>query len=202
MHVGRHHNHKVKTSNPAAIYHYKPHFTTINQSTIQSSINMPLTRRTHRTTATPRTARTTRSAAKPSLKTRLLGGGRRTHATTARKAPVTTTTTTTTRTTRTTGAHGHHATAAPVHHHKRHATMGDKVSGALMKLRGSLTRRPGLKVSRQCTSWLSFKHILMTIRLLALVACMALTAAMPAASTRPINSSRRQLRLAVPFTFV
>jgi hypothetical protein len=26
--------------------------------------------------------------------------------------------------------------------------MGDKVSGAMMKLRGSMTRRPGLKVSR------------------------------------------------------
>ncbi|KAF2025450.1 hypothetical protein EK21DRAFT_11073, partial [Setomelanomma holmii] len=85
--------------------------------------------------------RTTRSTARPSLKTRLMGGRR-----TARRAPATTTTTTTTtKTTRTTG--GHHATAAPVHHHKRHATMGDKVSGALMKLRGSLTRRPGLKAA-------------------------------------------------------
>ncbi|KAF1975993.1 hypothetical protein BU23DRAFT_364468, partial [Bimuria novae-zelandiae CBS 107.79] len=54
------------------------------------------------------------------------------------------TTTTTTKTTRTTrGAHG----ATTAHHHKRHATMGDKVSGALMKLRGSLTRRPGLKAA-------------------------------------------------------
>jgi hypothetical protein len=34
----------------------------------------------------------------------------------------------------------------PVVHHKRHATMGDKVSGAMMKLKGTLTRRPGLKV--------------------------------------------------------
>jgi hypothetical protein len=74
-------------------------------------------------------------------------GGRRTH---TKRAPATTTTTTTTRTTRTHGAHGVHGThgrAAPVHHHKRHATMGDKVSGMMMKLRGSLTRRPGLKVS-------------------------------------------------------
>jgi hypothetical protein len=30
---------------------------------------------------------------------------------------------------------------------KRHATMGDKVSGALMKLRGSLTSKPGLKAA-------------------------------------------------------
>jgi hypothetical protein len=29
---------------------------------------------------------------------------------------------------------------------RRRASIGDKVSGALMKLRGSLTRRPGLKV--------------------------------------------------------
>jgi len=102
---------------------------------------MPLT--SHRRTA-PRTTRTTRSTARPSLKTRLLGGGRKTHAT---RAPATTTTTTTTKTVRTTGGRHGHATAAPVHHHKRHATMGDKVSGALMKLRGSLTRRPGLKAA-------------------------------------------------------
>ncbi|KAF2199701.1 hypothetical protein GQ43DRAFT_344254, partial [Delitschia confertaspora ATCC 74209] len=33
------------------------------------------------------------------------------------------------------------------HHHKRHASMGDKVSGAMMKLRGTLTGRPGLKAA-------------------------------------------------------
>ncbi|KAG5928389.1 hypothetical protein E4U42_000736 [Claviceps africana] len=33
-----------------------------------------------------------------------------------------------------------------VHHQKRKASFGDKLSGALMRLRGSLTRRPGLKV--------------------------------------------------------
>ncbi|KAF1922051.1 hypothetical protein BDU57DRAFT_511177 [Ampelomyces quisqualis] len=105
---------------------------------------MPLT--SSRRTVAPHTTRTTRSSARPSLKTRLLGGGRKTRAT---RAPATTTTTTTTKTVRTTGGrhHGHATTAAPVHHHKRHATMGDKVSGALMKLRGSLTRRPGLKAA-------------------------------------------------------
>lgn len=96
--------------------------------------NMPMRR------TAPRTTRTT---ARPSLKTRLLGGKRRTH---TKRNPVTGTTTTTTTTTRTTRTSGG-TTAAPVHHHKRHATMGDKVSGALMKIRGSLTRRPGLKVS-------------------------------------------------------
>lgn len=100
---------------------------------------MPLMRRTHNTRAAPRT--TTRTTARPSLKTRLLGPKRA-----SRRTPATTTTTTTTKTVRTTGGRHHHGTAAPVHHHKRHATMGDKVSGALMKLRGSLTRRPGLKV--------------------------------------------------------
>ena len=123
--------------------------TTFQPQQKQQSIIMPM-RRTHHTTAAPRTtARTTR--ARPSLKTRLLGGGRATRRTPA----ATTTTTTTTKTTRTThgagahGAHGAHGThgATTAHHHKRHATMGDKVSGALMKLRGSLTRRPGLKVS-------------------------------------------------------
>ena len=38
------------------------------------------------------------------------------------------------------------ATAQPVHHHHRKPSVGDKISGALLKLRGSLTRRPGLKV--------------------------------------------------------
>ncbi|KAK7179162.1 hypothetical protein DPSP01_012064 [Paraphaeosphaeria sporulosa] len=106
---------------------------------------MPLTstRRTHHTTA-PRTTRTTRT--KPSLKTRLMGAPRTGTRTSARRAPATTTTTTTTKTTRTTHGAGHHG-ATTTHHHKRHATMGDKVSGALMKLRGSLTRRPGLKAA-------------------------------------------------------
>ncbi|KAK5114953.1 hypothetical protein LTR85_009991 [Meristemomyces frigidus] len=38
-------------------------------------------------------------------------------------------------------------TRAPAHHHQRKASVGDKVSGAMMKLRGSLTRRPGLKAA-------------------------------------------------------
>ncbi|KXL43627.1 hypothetical protein M433DRAFT_43075, partial [Acidomyces richmondensis BFW] len=33
------------------------------------------------------------------------------------------------------------------HHHKRRPSVGDKVSGAMMKLKGSLTRRPGLKAA-------------------------------------------------------
>jgi hypothetical protein len=46
--------------------------------------------------------------------------------------------------------HGHNTRStravAPVHHHRRKPTIGDKISGAMMKLKGSLTRRPGEKV--------------------------------------------------------
>ncbi|OCL07230.1 hypothetical protein AOQ84DRAFT_295472 [Glonium stellatum] len=70
-----------------------------------------------------------------------------------RRAPATTTTTTTTKTTRTAqGGYGTAGTAGTVgatgvHHHRRRPSMGDKVSGAMMKLRGTLTRRPGLKAA-------------------------------------------------------
>lgn len=37
-------------------------------------------------------------------------------------------------------------TAAPAHHHRRKPSVGDKVSGAMMKLKGSLTHKPGVKV--------------------------------------------------------
>lgn len=42
------------------------------------------------------------------------------------------------------GTHG--GTTAPVHHHKRHVTLRDKIGGAMMKLRGSLTHRSDVKV--------------------------------------------------------
>ena len=74
--------------------------------------------------------------------------------------PITGTTTTKTTTTQKThphgvGHHGHGGTgpmagsgrpAAPATHHRRKASMGDKVSGALTKLKGSLTGRSGKKV--------------------------------------------------------
>lgn len=93
-------------------------------------------------------ARTT-TTRKPSLLARLRG---------APKTTTTThTTTTTTRRSPRTGILGgrknkrtnnyNTTTGAPVQHHRRKVSMGDKVSGAMMKLRGSLTRRPGLKVS-------------------------------------------------------
>lgn len=58
--------------------------------------------------------------------------------------------TTTTTTTRRHGFFGRRRTAV-VHHQKRHATLGDKVSGALMKLKGTILRRPGVKVSATST---------------------------------------------------
>ncbi|KAF2809584.1 uncharacterized protein BDZ99DRAFT_463373 [Mytilinidion resinicola] len=88
-----------------------------------------------------RSTRTT--TRKPSLMSRLRG---RRSTRTSRRTPATTTTTTTTKTTRTTpGGAGVGATG--VHHQRRKVSMGDKVSGAMMKLRGSLTRRPGLKAA-------------------------------------------------------
>ena len=70
------------------------------------------------------------------------------------------TTTTTTRTTRTTAprrglfsrrkavpARHTHTHAAPVRHQKRRPSMKDKVSGALLKLKGSLTHRPAVKAA-------------------------------------------------------
>ncbi|KAI1500772.1 hypothetical protein F5X99DRAFT_409694 [Biscogniauxia marginata] len=50
--------------------------------------------------------------------------------------------TTTTTTTRRRGLF-----SRPVHHQKRHASLGDKISGAFMRLKGSLTRRPGKKAA-------------------------------------------------------
>lgn len=42
---------------------------------------------------------------------------------------------------------GHHHHAAPVHHQQRRPSIGDKISGALLKLKGTLTGRPGQKAA-------------------------------------------------------
>lgn len=56
------------------------------------------------------------------------------------------------------------------HHQRRRPSIGDKVSGAMLRLKGSLTRRPGVKVyspqriflndayscSREQESWSSY----------------------------------------------
>lgn len=79
-----------------------------------------------------RAATTTRT--KPSLMTRLRGPN-------ARKKTVKTTTTTNGHPS-TRRSHGlSHGT-----HRRRRSSIGDKVSGAMLKLKGSLTRRAGLKV--------------------------------------------------------
>jgi hypothetical protein len=108
-------------------------------------------RRHHRPTTT-----TTRES-KPSLMTRLKGPNARTKTvktktTTTRHGPATTTRHAPATTHRTTKRRW--GRSQPQHHHKRKVTMGDKVSGAMMKLKGSLTGRPAVKVRSQTFDWL------------------------------------------------
>lgn len=109
-----------------------------------------------------RTTRTTTSAAKPSLMSRLRGRKPAKVTTTVSKNPITGTETVTKKTTTHPKGLGHHGhggtgpmasthtagttTTTGTHHHQRKPTVGDKVSGAVMKLKGSLTKKPGLKV--------------------------------------------------------
>lgn len=97
---------------------------------------MPLSR-THRTTAAPRRSLFNRRSP-------------RAHGTTTH---VTTTTTTRRRrgglfSSNKRAARPARAPVAAVHHQKRKPTLKDKVSGAMLKLKGSLTRRPAVKVSK------------------------------------------------------
>ncbi|TGO87242.1 hypothetical protein BPOR_0239g00070 [Botrytis porri] len=85
---------------------------------------------------------TTTVTTKPSLLSRLRGA--KTH---RRTYENTTTHSTHHRKQRTWGRRRAGVTAQPVHHHHRKPSVGDKISGALLKLRGSLTRRPGLKAA-------------------------------------------------------
>lgn len=82
----------------------------------------------------PATRKTRSTTRKPSIMSRLRG----------RRAGKTTTTTTTTKTTKTTSGR---KAGLTTHHHKRKPTLKDKVSGAMLKLKGTVTRRPGEKVS-------------------------------------------------------
>lgn len=45
------------------------------------------------------------------------------------------------------------------HHQKRRPSIGDRISGAMLKLRGSLTRRPGKKVREQISPPLPRKRV-------------------------------------------
>lgn len=93
---------------------------------------------------------TTTRAAKPSFMSRF----RSTHprgATTTRRhggEEVVTTTTTTRRQKAHAGTRGglFSRRAAPVRTQRRKTSLGDKISGAMLKLKGSLTHRPGQKV--------------------------------------------------------
>ncbi|KAH7148740.1 hypothetical protein EDB81DRAFT_883144 [Dactylonectria macrodidyma] len=93
---------------------------------------MPLTRtHGHTTTAAPRQSIFSRRRAAP------------------RRQKVVTTTTTTRKPRHSLfGRRAPRATRAPVvHHQQRKPTMKDKVSGALLKLKGSLTHRPAVKAA-------------------------------------------------------
>ncbi|KAK3945949.1 hypothetical protein QBC46DRAFT_336114 [Diplogelasinospora grovesii] len=56
-------------------------------------------------------------------------------------------TTTYSTTTTTPRRHGLFSRTHKVHHQKRHASIGDKISGAFLKLKGTLTGRPGQKAA-------------------------------------------------------
>jgi hypothetical protein len=98
------------------------HYTT---NTLPNQPTMPLTS-TRRTA--PRTTRATRTTARPSLKTRLLGGGRKTRAT---RVPATTTTTTTTKTSRPRYCRTCAPPQAPCHHGRQGVWCSDEVEGKL-----------------------------------------------------------------------
>ncbi|QKX61972.1 uncharacterized protein TRUGW13939_09128 [Talaromyces rugulosus] len=83
-----------------------------------------------------RSRHTTTKTTKPTLMTRL-------------KGPNAKNKTYKTEVTRHDGRHHPHTTSrtAPVHHRRRKPSMGDKFSGAMMRMKGSLTHRPGEKAA-------------------------------------------------------
>ncbi|OJJ50763.1 hypothetical protein ASPZODRAFT_255053 [Penicilliopsis zonata CBS 506.65] len=90
-----------------------------------------------------RSRKTTTRTTKPSLMTRLRGPNART------KTYKTTTTTTTSKSNRRRGQKRADESVLPHRHHhqKRKVTLGDKLSGAMLKMKGSLTGRPGEKAA-------------------------------------------------------
>jgi len=76
----------------------------------------------------------------------------------------------------------------PLQPHHRRPTIGDKISGAFMKLEGTLTRRPGLKV-RICEEHL-VRRLTIISRLLALGECTELMDVTCAELTKISQSSR------------
>ncbi|RYO96197.1 hypothetical protein DL763_003324 [Monosporascus cannonballus] len=102
--------------------------------------------RTTRTTkATPRSGGLF-SRSKPAYGTRSTGSTKtapRSGGLFSRSKPVHGTRTTAT----TTRGIGHTGHTAPVRHQKRHAGIGDKISGAMLRLKGTITGRPGEKAA-------------------------------------------------------
>ena len=98
-----------------------------------------------------RPATTTTRSSKPTLMTRLRGPNARsktvkTKTTTTQHGPAATTTRRgPAPATHTTGRR-RWGTSRPQHHHRRKPSIGDKFSGAMLRLKGSLTHRPGVKV--------------------------------------------------------
>ncbi|KAF8543823.1 hypothetical protein BDD12DRAFT_801773 [Trichophaea hybrida] len=92
-------------------------------------------RHSHRRTARTTPVTTTTRTKKPSLLSRL-----------TRPRPATTTATT-----RRDHRNHHTTTPAPVtathHHHQRRPSIGDRISGALLKLKGTVTGRSGQKAA-------------------------------------------------------
>ncbi|KAG9644549.1 hypothetical protein KCU95_g16460, partial [Aureobasidium melanogenum] len=98
-----------------------------------------------------RSANTT-TASKPSLLGRLKGNNRTVTTTTKHSTNPITGSHTTTTTKKETGPHASHHTASAATAgrgvgsiHKRKPTVGDKVSGAMMNLKGTVTGKPGVK---------------------------------------------------------
>ncbi|RYP43397.1 hypothetical protein DL770_011702 [Monosporascus sp. CRB-9-2] len=103
------------------------------------------TRTTRTTKATPRSGGLF-SRSKPTYGTRSTRSrktARRSGGLFSRSRPVHGTRTTAT-TTRGVGPASH---TAPVRHQERHASIGDKISGALLRLKGTITGRPGQKAA-------------------------------------------------------
>ncbi|KAI9054119.1 hypothetical protein LZ554_001290 [Drepanopeziza brunnea f. sp. 'monogermtubi'] len=82
---------------------------------------------------------------KPTLMTRLRGRNAKTR-TTKTTTTVETVNARPVRTSHRTAGHHTHTTTTAVRQ-KRRVTLGDKISGAIMKIKGSLTRKPGLKAA-------------------------------------------------------
>lgn len=146
----------------------QPHFT---EHYLQKKKQKKKTTTTMAITRASKSTKTTTTTKKPSLLSRLRNTHQAKVTTTQSTNPITGTTTTTQKTSThpngigykghggrgplagnrethyvNTAGSGTAAAGTTTHHHKRKPSVGDKVSGALMKLRGSVMGRRGVKV--------------------------------------------------------